>query len=216
LDGSGNIVDIKLPKKTPQGLGRPKGATNKPKNPTHTSKTPTGKTTKPKSTASKTNHPKSTTRDPSAFEYVEKKSKRELLIAAGIKRKKEREEKFKKRDKKEKKKKEKEEALRKKKESAAPIRTRPVRKAASISNPVPEPPPKKKLCAVQIASSLPITPTEPKGQTTEPQSPEEEPAPPLPLREAWEDSYYMKALPEIVLDYVNTTLNVDSDGHCGF
>jgi hypothetical protein len=36
LEGSGHIVDIKLPKKAPQGCGRPKGATTSPKpQPTH-------------------------------------------------------------------------------------------------------------------------------------------------------------------------------------
>ena len=121
---------------------------------------------------------------------------------------------MKKREEQEKKKK-KEKDLRKKKESAAQICTRPIRKAAARSTPVPEPP-KKKLCAVQIASRFPIKPTAPKEQTPDPQSPEEEPAPPLPLCKAWKDSSYVISLPEILLDYVNTTLNVDSDGNCGF
>jgi hypothetical protein len=68
LDVSGTVVDIKLPKKAPQGRGRPKGASNKAKS----HKSTTGATFKPKSTASTTNNAKSTTRDPSAFEYVEK------------------------------------------------------------------------------------------------------------------------------------------------
>ena len=46
LDRSGTVVDIKLPKKAFQGRGRPRGAPNKPK---------------------------STTKDPSKFEYLEKK-----------------------------------------------------------------------------------------------------------------------------------------------
>jgi hypothetical protein len=74
LDGSGTVVDIKLPKKAPQGRGRPKGASNKAKS----HKSTTGATFKPKSTASTTNNAKSTTRDPSAFEYVEKKGRGKL------------------------------------------------------------------------------------------------------------------------------------------
>jgi hypothetical protein len=108
---------------------------------------------------------------------------------------------------------EKEENLKKK----GNCRTRPVRKATARSNPLPETP-KKKICAVQIASRLPIEPPAPKAKSPEPQTPEDEeaPAPKQPLREAWEDSSYVASLPAILLDYVDTTLNVDSDGHCGF
>jgi Ulp1 family protease len=126
LDSSGTVKDIKLPKKVPQGCGRPRGATNKPKTTTHAPKTTTGATAKPKSTASTTNKPRSTTRDPSAFKYVEKKRKRDAYLANAIKIKKEREEKFWKQDEEEAKKKEQEEALKKQKDSAAPTQTRPV------------------------------------------------------------------------------------------
>jgi hypothetical protein len=112
LEVSVHLVDIQLPNKTPQGRGRPEGATNKPKT---APSAPTVATTKAKSTSSTTNKPKSTTRDPSAFEYVEKKRKRDAKVAAKIKRKQEREEKFKKKDKEEKNKEEKEETLKKRK-----------------------------------------------------------------------------------------------------
>jgi hypothetical protein len=92
---------------------------------------------------STTNKPRSTTRDPSAFEYVEKKRKRDAYLANVIKRKKEREEKFRKQDEEEAKKKEQEEALKKQKDFAAPTQTRPIQKAASRSNPPAEPPKKK-------------------------------------------------------------------------
>jgi hypothetical protein len=138
---------------------------------------------------------------------VEKKNKRDAILAAKIKRKLQREELFKKKDEAEKKKKE--------KEAAAPTQTRPVRKAAARSNPLPEPP-KKEICAVQIASRLPIEPPATKDKSPEPQTPEEAPAPKRPLCKAWEDSSYVQSLPAILLDYVVTTLNVDSDGHCGF
>jgi hypothetical protein len=213
LEGSVHFVDVQLPKKAPQGRGRPKGATNKPKT---APSAPTIVTTKAKSTSSTTNKPKSTTRDPSAFKYVEKKRKRDSMLAAKIKSKQEREEKFKKRGEEEKKKKAKEETL-KKKETAAPSRTRPVRKAAARSNPLPEPP-KKKIHTVQITSRLPIEPPAPKAKFPEPQTPEDEeaPVPKRPLCEAWEDSSYVDSLPAILLDYVDTTLNVDSDGHFEF
>ena len=85
-----------------------------------------------------------------------------------------------------------------------------MRKATKRSHPVPEPP-KKKLRTVQVASHLPIS-------SPAPNSPEaNHPLRPIqPLREAWEDSRYLNDLPGILLDYVKTTLNVDSDGHCGF
>ena len=66
LDRSGTVVDIKLPKKARQGGGRPGGAPNKPK---------------------------STTRDPSKFEYLETKRKKEKIKSHNIKRKKEKEDK---------------------------------------------------------------------------------------------------------------------------
>ena len=211
LDGSGHVVTIKLPKKAPQGRGRPKGASNKPKPTSTTTKKPKSTSSiapKPKSTASTTNKPKSTNRDPSAFEYVEKKTKRDLFIAAAKKRKQEREEKLKK--------KEKEEALKKDKESATPTQTRPIRKAAAKSIQTSAPP-KKKIRAIQIASRLPIKPPTPQ---LEDESPEVAPPPArpgaLPLRKAWEDSSYITAIPGILQDYVKTTLNVESDGHCGF
>jgi len=50
LKGSGTLVDLKLPKESVKGRGRPKGAPNKPR---------------------------TTTRDPSAFEVLEKKRKKE-------------------------------------------------------------------------------------------------------------------------------------------
>ena len=50
LEGSGTVVDLKLPKESVKGRGRPKGAPNKPR---------------------------TTTRDPSAFEVLEKKRKKE-------------------------------------------------------------------------------------------------------------------------------------------
>jgi hypothetical protein len=118
IEGSVHLVDIQLPKKAPQGHGRPKGATKKPKT---TASTPKMTTTKAKSTASTANKPKTTTRDPLAFKYVEKTNKRDAILAAKIKRKLQREELFKKKDEAEKKKKE--------KEAAAPTQTRPVIKA---------------------------------------------------------------------------------------
>jgi hypothetical protein len=93
LEGSVHFVNAQQPKKAPQGRGRPKGATNKPKT---APSAPTITTTKAKSTSSTTNKAKSTTRDPLAFKYVEKKRKRDAMLAAKIKRKQEREEKFKK------------------------------------------------------------------------------------------------------------------------
>jgi hypothetical protein len=84
LEGSVHLVNIQLPKKVPQGCGRPKGATNKPKT---TASAPKITTTKAKSMASTANKPKTTTRDLSAFEYVEKKNKRDAILAAKIKRK---------------------------------------------------------------------------------------------------------------------------------
>jgi len=50
LEGSGTVIDLKLPKGPIKGRGRPKGAQNKPK---------------------------STTRDPSSFEILDKKRKKE-------------------------------------------------------------------------------------------------------------------------------------------
>jgi hypothetical protein len=64
LEGSVHLVGIQLPKKAPQGRGRPKGATNKPKT---TASPPKITTTKAKSTASTAKKPKTTTRDLSAF-----------------------------------------------------------------------------------------------------------------------------------------------------
>ena len=52
IEGSGTVVDIKLPTQAQQTRGRPKGATNRPKSTT-------------------------TRRDPSHFEHVEKKRKAE-------------------------------------------------------------------------------------------------------------------------------------------
>ena len=84
-----------------------------------------------------------------------------------------------------------------------------MRKASKRPHPVPQLP-KKKLHAVQVASHLPIS--SPAPHSPDPKSPE----PNKPLCEAWEDSRYLNDLPGILLDYVKTTLNVDSDGHCGF
>jgi hypothetical protein len=102
LEGSATTVDIKLPKKAPQGRGRPKGATKNPKTTTTKPKPTAGATQKAKSTTSTTNKPKSTTRDPSQFEYLEKTRKKK------------------------KKKKEQEEALEKQNKYAPATQTRPI------------------------------------------------------------------------------------------
>ncbi|OAV86749.1 hypothetical protein PTTG_11444, partial [Puccinia triticina 1-1 BBBD Race 1] len=245
LEGTGTVIDVKLPTEAQKTRGRPKGAPNKSK---------------------------STRREPSEFEHVEKKRKNEKTETQKTKKvkfdaaekkkfeqKKQEDQEKKNEDQKPKRgrpptKKSVSEVKKPVKEEPAKKRLLPARKGRSAppkepdsTPPPPEnalykparPPPTKKALEKPAPPKKTQQKPAPPKMKEESSEDEEQPAPkkkwcpmrknqlppspsppppdaPIPENEPPEDNSLIRSLPFIIQDSVSKVLDVDADGHCGF
>ena len=205
LEGTGTVIDIKLPTEAQKTRGRPKGAPNKPK---------------------------TTCRDPSSFEHVENKRKNEEKSVKKFKKQKLDETKSAEKKEKADKKINKEEEKKPKRgrpptrksvpvpEKPAPKRAlpacqklppplkKPQEKPEDVTDDEEQPAPRKKFRPIKKHIELPPSPSPPPSDAPLPE--------PTADKEPPEDPSLIPSLPLIIQSSVKKALNVRADGHCGF